>query len=130
SWQMAQLSLGARKLLDQVDRQPVEPGSSLSKPATELELKLLVYSEQFHTESGAHVRRLESWDHWTSRGGFTGDEITPERGKLELEKVLASMNRKFKGEGRLPWFSTPSTKANNSAVAGSPGTPKSRSRRT
>src|SRR5579872_4415844 len=58
-WQMRDLSHDARTLLADVDRRPVEPGRAMSKPASELEANLLVYSEQFHGEAGAHVRRLE-----------------------------------------------------------------------
>src|SRR5215470_2430282 len=63
TWQMKGLSPDACKLLAQVDGGPVEPGRGLNKAASELEARLLVHSEQFHTESGAHARRLESWDH-------------------------------------------------------------------
>jgi hypothetical protein len=102
-WQIKDLSPAGRKLLAQVDRKPVEPDSHASKAASELEARLLVYSEQFHSESGAHVRRLESWDHWSRRIGDVGEETTAVRGRRFLEDVVAPLNRKFKGSGRLPW---------------------------
>jgi hypothetical protein len=102
-WQMKRLSDDARKLLAEVDRKPVETDNRVSKPASELETNLLVYSEQFHREAGAHARRVESWDHWSNRIGYKGEPITPVRAELELETVVASLNRKFNGRGRLPW---------------------------
>ena len=102
-WQMKDLSTDGRRLLAQVDRKPVEPDRRASKAASELETRLLVYSEQFHSESGAHGRRLESWDHWSNRIGNVGEQITAVSGGRLLEEVVASLNRKFKGSGRLPW---------------------------
>jgi hypothetical protein len=103
SWQIEHLSNDARNLLVEVCRQPIRTDRRVSKWASELETNLLVYSEQFHTEAGAHVRRLESWDHWSSRTGYIGEQMTLASAKLTLEDVVASLNRKFKGRGRLPW---------------------------
>ena len=103
SWQTAHLSHDAHNLLAEVDRKPIRTDRRVSKPASELETNLLVYSEQFHTETGAHARSLESWEHWSSRTGYMGEQITLASAKLTLEEVVASLNRKFKGHGRLPW---------------------------
>ena len=103
SWQLQRLSQDARHLLAEVDRKPVRTERRVSKPALELEANLLVYSEQFHTEAGVHARRLESWDHWSTRTSYMGEQITVLRAKLRLEDVVTSLNRKFKGQGRLPW---------------------------
>ena len=103
SWQIERLSHDASNLLVEVDRKPIQTDRRWNKPASELETNLLVYSEQFHTKSGAHARRLESWDHWSGRTGYVGEQITPVNAKLTLEDVVASLNRKFNGRGRLPW---------------------------
>ena len=103
SWQIERLSRDARNLLGAVDRKPVQTDRRWRKPASELEANLLVYSEQFHTAAGSHARRLESWDRWSSRTGYIGEPITLIRAKLALEEVVASLNRKFNGRGRLPW---------------------------
>jgi hypothetical protein len=102
-WQIERLSHDARNLLAEVDRQPIQTDRRVSKPASELETSLLVYSEQFHTDAGAHARRLESWDHWSIRTGYIGEQITLIRARLTLEDVVASLNGRFKGRGRLPW---------------------------
>ena len=103
SWQIERLSRDARNLLGAVDRKPVQTDRRWRKPASELETNLLVYSEQFHTAAGSHARRLESWDRWSSRTGYIREPITLIRAKLSLEEVVASLNRKFNGRGRLPW---------------------------
>ncbi len=103
SWQIECLSQDARNLLSEVKRKPIQTDRRVSKPASELEAKLLVYSEQFHTDAGAHARRLESWDHWSIRTGYIGEQITLISARLKPEEVVASLNRKFKGRGCLPW---------------------------
>ena len=103
SWQIERLSHDARNLLAEVDRKPIQTDRRLSKSASELETNLLVYSEQFHTKTGAHARCLESWDHWSGRNGYIEEQITPVSAKLVLEDVVASLNLKFQGRGRLPW---------------------------
>src|ERR1700730_1512222 len=55
SWQIDCLSDDARNLLAEVGRKPIQTDRRVSKPASELERNLLVYSEQFHTEAGAHA---------------------------------------------------------------------------
>jgi hypothetical protein len=103
SWQIDGLSHDARNLLAEVNRKPIQTDRRVSKPASELEANLLVYSEQFHTETGVHARSLESWAHWSSRTGYMEEQITLISAKLTREEVVASLNGKFKGGGRLPW---------------------------
>lgn len=102
-WQMDHLSRQARDLLAEVDHKPVQPERHLSKAAAELEIKLLAYSEQFHTDDGAHARRLESWNHWSKRTGFAEKRMTAARAKILLETAVADLNQKFNGRGKLPW---------------------------
>jgi hypothetical protein len=64
---------------------------------------MLVFSAQFHSESGAHVRRLESWDHWSDRTRFSPGSVTPASARRALEQRIADLNREFAGHGRLPW---------------------------
>jgi hypothetical protein len=102
-WQMKDLSAAARKLLGAVDRAPVEPGRERAAAARELDARMLVLSAQFHSESGAHVRRLESWDHWSDRTRPSPDSTTPASARKALEERIADLNREFAGRGRLPW---------------------------
>ena len=101
--QAGNLSSDARKLLARVEKAPVLPDRALAKAASELEKLLLVSSEQFHTESGAHARRLESWESWSKRTGFIAPAMTGPQARRKLEEVLDSLNRRFQARGRLPW---------------------------
>jgi hypothetical protein len=102
-WQMKDLSAAARKLLAAVDKVPVEPGRDKAAAARELDARMLVFSAQFHSESGAHVLRLESWDQWSNRTHFSPDSTTPASARKALEERIVNLNREFAGRGRLPW---------------------------
>jgi hypothetical protein len=104
-WQLQGLSAVARKLLAAVDKAPVEPGREKAAAARELDARMLVFSAQFHSESGAHVRRLESWDHWSNRTRCPPDSPKPASARKALEERIATLNREFAGRGRLPWQS-------------------------
>jgi hypothetical protein len=102
AWQMECLSPGARELLEDVDRAPVQTDRRLAKAASELEKSLLVFSEQFHTGAGTHARRLDTWDRWLRRTGVTITK-SPDRARDTLEQLVESLNHEFGGSGRLPW---------------------------
>jgi hypothetical protein len=102
-WQMKDLSAAARKLLGAVDKAPLDPGREKSAAARELDARALVFSAQFHSKSGAHVRQLESWDHWCNRTGCSPPSMTPRAARKALEERIANLNREFAGRGRLPW---------------------------
>jgi hypothetical protein len=115
AWQMNGLSRKARNLLQIVDRKgemrtdrlPASPKrkvSPLREAARELEDRLLVYAEGFHTETGAHAKRLESWKHWASRKTFKRQEMRLAEAKHQLSEIVLAMNKKFKAKGRLPWM--------------------------
>src|SRR5262249_34849399 len=102
-WQMKGLSTAARKLLAAVDDAPVEPGRAMNKAVSELDARMLVLSAQLHSASGAHVRRLESWCHWSHRSGVSPDGLSGAAARAALEEVVARLNRQFDGSGQLPW---------------------------
>jgi hypothetical protein len=102
-WQLDSLSAGALTLLGKVDRNRVEADRKWGKAASELERCLLVYSEQFHSESGAHLKRLESWDAWLDRKGLQPSKMSAAQARHTLDQLLESLNRRFNSHGRLPW---------------------------
>jgi hypothetical protein len=69
-WQSQRLSAGARSILARLhkvgwvrtDQLPRRKGGWTSA-AKDLEKRLLVFSQETHTESGAHAKRLEDWGH-------------------------------------------------------------------
>jgi hypothetical protein len=99
-WQFRRLSKPARTLYERVQR--VGETTASGTPAKALERRLLVHSEQAHTETGHHETRLESWEHWLARTGYQLDagRLTAAQGREQLEAAA----RRIGGSGsELPW---------------------------
>lgn len=116
-WQMAKLSLAVQTLLDQVDQSGSLHTNKLewprkfkaSKPGDavrELEKRLLIHSEEFHTDSGAHAKLIESWEHWTRRIGFRHERVGVENAKRALEERIEALNERFGASAGVPWPTT------------------------
>jgi hypothetical protein len=112
-WQMKELSKSARHLMELVDErgsvrtdQLAWPKARMAKPgeaARELEKRLLIYSGQFHTESGAHAKLLETWDTWARRVRFAVGTMQVESAIQKMEARVRKLNEQFEAAGRLPW---------------------------
>jgi hypothetical protein len=115
AWQLLDLDEVAQWLLDKVTQEHSLTTEqlqlfsryktrTLGDAALELEKKLIVYSESFHTTTGNHSKRLEIWAHWISRVGFTEQLLPPEEGKSILEGIMNAINEQFAAKGKLPWI--------------------------
>ena len=112
-WQSKGLSDSARSLLKMIDENGSLTTDKLSWPrsrkvkpgdaARELEKKLLIHSDQFHTEHGTHAKLLETWEHWARRIGFQPPKISVEKAKRDLEAILHNLNQQFRASAKLPW---------------------------
>lgn len=115
-WQLEGLSRPARSLLARVkragrlrtDRLPDynRKSKASGETARELERRLLVHGEEFHSERGAHAKWLESWERWARRRGIAGEKMKPEEAKKKLEEVVRALNEKYRAAGCLPWHET------------------------
>jgi hypothetical protein len=114
-WQMNGLSRKARNLLQMVDRNGEVRSDRLPAPTKrmhagwreairELEERLLVYAEEFHSETGAHAKRLESWRHWAARTKYKPRAMKVEEAEHRFSEILLAMNKRFKAKARLPWM--------------------------
>jgi hypothetical protein len=107
-WQTAGLSKSARRLFERVQgfgqiSSEEQMSKSLGEASRELEKRILIFSEQVHTEKGAHAKVLESWRHWTRRVGSELPKIKPEQARRKLEELLDNLNLQFQARGKLPW---------------------------
>lgn len=115
-WQTAPLSTPAKELLRTVEKagslrtdQIKQFRSSAATPekpgeiAKDLERRLLIHSDQIHTESGAHARILETWEHWAKRKEFVPASTALTEAKRNLEDRLRELNEEFNANARLPW---------------------------
>ena len=112
-WQMKKLSPPVGSLLAQIDSAgslttaevvwPRQSKMKLGDAARELERRLLVAGSQFHSESGAHLKLLETWDHWMKRRKFKPAKISVEAAKKQLDIKLERLNEKYEASAKLPW---------------------------
>lgn len=114
NWQLVNLSGEARELLAKVERDGelqtdwlVEVSGYESKALTglvnQLEKRLLMASESFHTERGRHARRLQSWARWAARHDMEMGELREAEARADLERVVGVVNEKYGARARLPW---------------------------
>lgn len=110
-WQLEGLSVAGKSMLKAVDeagtlltnKLPRSRGFKPGELARELELRLLIYSEQIHTESGSHAKQLETWAKWAKRNHFKYRSIDPSKARQAFEQRLHEINAQHSGSGRLPW---------------------------
>lgn len=89
-----------------VDRMPTagkEGRKALLDSARELELRLLVHSEELHTETGAHAKRLETWSSWAKRARVEPAPGGAASARARLTGILAGLNARHEARGTLPW---------------------------
>jgi len=121
-WQTEALGAPAKSLLKKVDEHGAVAIDELKSSRSIVELRadartlisrLLVFGDELHTDPGAHAQRLESWEHWAWRTGFSIAVLPPpQTAKDEFERVLSLLNAKFSAAARLPW-SPPTRRAAN-----------------
>ena len=112
-WQLGGLPAASKSVLKQVDAAgalataeivwPQKSKIKLGDAARDLEKRLLIVGTQFHSESGAHEKRLETWNHWMKRRKFKPAKISIEAAKSRLELKLRSLNEQFEASATFPW---------------------------
>ena len=103
AWQMRGLPASARSLLQALERTgSVRAGGPAVK---ELERRLLVHTEEVHTESGRHEIHLQPWHTWSRR---VGCKPLPSlaRARSTLEAAIQSLGAPLTA---LPWSQHPNT---------------------
>jgi hypothetical protein len=124
-WQLAGLPLSAKSMLSKVEERgalrmdELKDGRSAKEKSADaklLETRLLVFGDDVHTESGAHVKRIETWEHWAWRTGFQDSVLPkPERAKAEFTRIVEELNSEFSASATLPWAARTSKRPRVSA---------------
>jgi len=96
-WQLRDLTLSARRLLERVRKEG--RASASGRPVKELEARLLVHSREVHTEGGRHELVLESWPVAGRRLGCRS-WLAPREGRLVLAAAAANAGIDPR---HLPW---------------------------
>jgi hypothetical protein len=104
-WQTKGLPRDARKVLALVDAEGEvgrEKGGA-GEAARELERRLLVYSEEIHTEKGFHAKILMTWSRCPKLRDLKIRLRGPKAAKNSLERLVDNLNRAYSAKGQLPW---------------------------
>jgi hypothetical protein len=114
AWQRDGLSGDARAVLSDVQRRGAVRSDQLAVPPAvartaaigELEARLLVQSNDVHTETGAHRKLLRTWSRWRADNGYARPALPAARALAELVHAADELGRHVDGAVPLPW--TPS----------------------
>jgi hypothetical protein len=112
-WQLDGLPASAKSMLKKVEERGslrmdelkgARSAKEKSADARILEARLLVFGDDVHTDSGAHVKRIETWEHWAWRTGFQDSVLPkPERAKEKFARIVEELNSEFSASATLPW---------------------------
>lgn len=113
-WQLINLSQAAQELLAQVGQHAALVSDKVELPrqfkavkigevVRELEKRLLIHTEQYHSKSGAHAKRLESWKNWAARVNLECNEVDIQAAREKLEARIQKLNERFKSAAKPPW---------------------------
>ena len=65
---------------------------------------MLVHSDEVHTETGKHAKRLQTWSHFARRLKLPEAELPSEEAKQVLQAAVGRMAGVTRGARvRLPW---------------------------
>jgi hypothetical protein len=113
AWQLDGLTETAAALQAEVERcgntrldqvRSARSRKELSEDARALAMRLLVFADDVHTESGAHVRRLETWQRWAARHDVALSNLpSASEGRAEFERVVVAANAERSASAFLPW---------------------------
>jgi hypothetical protein len=109
-WQVSRLSSSARALLNLIDEKislqsdeiSWKHKAKLGDVIRDLEKRLLIHTDEVHTERGSHAKLLETWDQWSKRTGFKPRTLSTSTAMKQLEKLFN--NLQAESATRLPWM--------------------------
>lgn len=118
NWQVKNMSTNGEnilKLIEEVgairaDHLELETRNQLSrkdlnKAINEIEKRLLIFSNEVHTEKGTHSKQLKSWNHFIKEKDL---ELTRNPSALSskqtIDSIVVELNNKFNSKAKLPWW--------------------------
>ena len=115
-WQLSDLPKTAKSMLHTIDRRgslrmdelrSSRTAKELGADARILETRLLVFGDDVHTDSGAHVKRIETWPRWAKRVELDAGTLpSVEDARSEFEEIVTTLNEKYRADATLPWRAT------------------------
>jgi len=117
AWQLDGLPAAAQRMLSDLDREgslrmdqyrSARSRKELGEDARTLALRMLAYADEVHTDSGAHARRLTTWQSWAREHQLAMDSLpSASKARGEFEQLVSSANAESSGVAFLPWQGKP-----------------------
>jgi hypothetical protein len=112
-WQMDGLSPVAKKLLAKIDERGsaradevagAKPLKDVRSDLALLEARLLVFTGEEHTETGAHLKRYGTWENWSKSVDFRPKKgSSAEAARARLDKIGAAFAKDSGAAVAFPW---------------------------
>ena len=105
-WQTKGLSSEERRLLAVVKKEGrvrMDAYKGSGDAAKEVERRLLVYTEELHTEMGHHTKVLSTWPQCQKLKDEPFSFGSPAVSREALEGLVDALNEKYGADGKLPW---------------------------
>lgn len=126
-WQMRSLSPETRALLAKVRERGSARADEIagSKPLkvvradlAPLEERLLVFAGEEHTQSGAHLKRYETWAHWAREAGFKPAKTQRPAAKARetFDRIGAALGAEYGATVAFPWSEKPAKRSRSAAL--------------
>jgi hypothetical protein len=108
------LSTTARQLLertgggvvlraDELRKSGFATPKEITRAIRELELRLLVHTDDLHTDSGAHAKVLKSWPAWAAAAGVAPARTSVAAAAAELERAVEMLCAGTGHKPKLSW---------------------------
>ena len=75
----------------------------ITKAIRELELKLLIHTDDVHTDSGAHAKVLMTWSTWAAGRKVVAPELSLAEASAQLDEAVQALCHGARRRPKLPW---------------------------
>jgi len=79
------------------------PSRELTKTVRALEARLLLHTDSIHTDSGAHVKLLQTWPQWCAERSVRVPAVAIDDARAELDSAVAALSAGVARKIEVPW---------------------------
>jgi hypothetical protein len=88
---------------DELRRSGFADAKQVTKAIRELELKLLIHTDDVHTDSGAHAKVLMTWTTWADGRQIAAPELSLAEASAQLDEAVQALGHGARRRPKLPW---------------------------
>jgi hypothetical protein len=88
---------------DELRRSGFADSKQITKAIRELELRLLIHTDDVHTDSGAHAKVLMTWATWADGRRIAPPELSLAEASAQLDEAVQALCHDARRRPKLPW---------------------------